>query len=63
MPLSKGRPITVECGACHRSQLRWSNDYPNGLRLHEIEAIGWTFDESAKEWRCPFCWEKEHAPS
>lgn len=52
--------IQVECGACHRTQLRRSDAHANGLTLEEIDAIGWTFDESAKEWRCPFCWEKEH---
>jgi hypothetical protein len=55
------RPIEVECGVCHRVQLRWSSATPNGLTLDQLEAIGWTFDDSAQEWRCPFCWERDHA--
>jgi len=58
--MSKFKGITVECGSCHRTQLRYSASKPHGLRLDELNAIGWTFDDSVQEWRCPFCWDKEH---
>jgi hypothetical protein len=50
-------PIEVECGTCHRRQLRWSNEYPNGLRLDDIYRIGWTWDGAT--WMCPICHREE----
>ena len=56
--LPPGPCVEVECGECHRKQLRWSEDHPSGLRLAELEMIGWVW--TGLEWRCPFCFEKEH---
>lgn len=53
--LAPGRPIMVECVDCHRSQLRWSNDYPQGLLLVDLEKVGWHWDGTV--WRCPVCFE------
>ena len=47
--------VVVECGDCHRTQLRRSKVDPDGLSLEELDAIGWVFDETVMTWRCPFC--------
>jgi len=46
-------PKQVECAACDRKQLRWSEEQPNGLLIEELEAVGWV--RTGDNWLCHFC--------